>query len=263
MKGENHPTLKLVRVAVGKMTPAEQAQAFTFTNAITHYIELDTRLKQQRQVIAAYPALQEGRASLQIPAQHWWWDLGQESAPSLIPAVSAYEQILRQVQTRVEQKEIPTAILLDLLIARDTLQVSLDQSKSLQREQIAKIIALDENLKGLGICIARNRDLEAWKHYLYPQAHHWWWDFTNPIPLLHQTIERYASSLQAVEQTNTPSSEQLLELLQARDGVEQARQGQDPLPAEESGIKPGFGESVRATRTTRSSRSRVSKGFRS
>ena len=84
----------------------------------------------------------------------------------------------------------------------------------------------------MGLAISYDRKLEDWKENLKPPESHWWWEFTNPLPLLLQTIDRYEQAINAVDAIAKPQSEQLLEMLQARDAVERAKLGQNPLPTE-------------------------------
>ncbi|MEC4893581.1 MAG: tetratricopeptide repeat protein [Oscillatoria sp. PMC 1051.18] len=199
-------------------------------NAIAKLIELDIRLKAQSDKLAEYENLAEWQENLNIPAHHWWWNLNNSQNSLLKQAFNAYQNALSKVKQYSDR--IPTEKLLDILLSRDRLEEILNEQKP-ERSKIAEIITLDEQLKALGVALTRDRRLEDWKHHLKPPNSSWWWDFTNPLPLLRQTIEQYEKAIATVETNQPPECPQLLEMLQARDAVEKAKKGNNVLPIED------------------------------
>ncbi|MEC4989186.1 MAG: tetratricopeptide repeat protein [Oscillatoria sp. PMC 1068.18] len=204
---------------------------------IAKLIELDLRLKAQADKLAGYENLTAWKENLNLPETHWWWNLNNSQNLLLKQALNAYQRALTKVRENPEQ--IPTEKLLDVLLSRDRLEAILAQQTP-ERSKIAAIILLDEQLKDLGVALTRfrhkqhsYRQLEDWKHHLKPPSSAWWWDFTNPLPLLRQTIEQYENAIATVESNQPPECPQLLEMLQARDAVEKAKQGNHVLPIED------------------------------
>ncbi|AFY38365.1 hypothetical protein Lepto7376_2065 [[Leptolyngbya] sp. PCC 7376] len=187
----------------------------------------DKALKNQRAAIAQCEDLSQWRQTLDIPAQYWWWFLENYADHSLEEAIENY-----RVSIVTAQANSTTNTLLEVLTSRDQIEQALGKIRRKPKQAIAEIIDLDEQLKTLGLAISYDRKLEDWKENLKPPESHWWWEFTNPLPLLLQTIDRYEQAINAVDATANPQSEQLLEMLQARDSVERAKLGQNPLPTE-------------------------------
>lgn len=206
----------------------KQDETMPMTGAwLTRLVMADKTLKQQREAIAQCVDLEQWRQTLNIPTDYWWWYLEHYIDDSLTTRLDHYQQAIATAQANPTTEQ-----LLEVLTCRDQIEVTLTQTPHKSKTAIAQIIEQDEQLKRLGIAISRDRKLEDWKDNLKPPSSHWWWDFTNPLPLLIQTIERYEDAINAVEAIAHPHSEQLLEMLQARDAVERAKVGQNPLPTE-------------------------------
>ncbi len=205
----------LARDAVEK-TRASQKQPPP--DRIAQLFELDSRLKALSFVIVADDTLEEWKKSLSVSPQNWWWGLT-DSDPLPYQAIARYEKALIEL----ENPPSPTTEeLLEVLLARDTVEKAQSGQKQPPPGRIAKIIHLDNRLKAQAQAFAADDTLDEWKNSLKPPQQNWWWGFTKPIPLPNQAIERYDAALKEVERANHPSAEQLLEALLARDGVENA-----------------------------------------
>ncbi|MBP0020657.1 MAG: tetratricopeptide repeat protein [Cyanobacteria bacterium SBLK] len=117
------------------------------------------------------------------------------------------------------------------LIARDSVEKKRQMDQAPAGATYAKLIGLDERLKAQAPYIVRDDKLEEWKASVNPTPAQWWWNLSDLEPLLNKAIARYETALNALQtSTEADKSEQVLEVLLARDAVEEARKGQKQLP---------------------------------
>lgn len=206
--------------------------------SIAKLIELDSRLKEQRQAIATAQDnnfrenLSKSKESLNIPPTNWWWDLAkQEQEPQLKQAIKQYEQA---IETLEGTSELNSELLLKVLLARDAIEQIRKEEKNTQPAEIDRIIELDTRLwqqeTKEKASVKEEEQVDKWKVYYNPPPSHWWWHITTETPYFIQCVERYKNALKEVTNEPNPSPLQTLKLLKARDTLEKALKNQPSLP---------------------------------
>ncbi|MCJ8279283.1 MAG: hypothetical protein MJK14_04940 [Rivularia sp. ALOHA_DT_140] len=183
-------------------------------------IKLDEHLKALADVIDKEGKLEDWKKSLAKTTQDWWWELS-NLEPQPAQAVQRYENALNALES---PETISSEELLEVLIARDAIEKAWDKQQQQPRHLTAKLVGLDKRLKAQAKVFANNDIVDEWKNNLKPPEKHWWWSFTRPTPLPNQALQRYSKAIHLIENNNPPTSEQLLEALLSRDGVEEAIQ---------------------------------------
>lgn len=183
-------------------------------------IKLDERLKELAEVINQEGKLEDWKKSLAKTTQDWWWELS-DIEPKPHRAIQRYETALNSLES---QDTASSEELLEVLIARDAVEKAWDKQQEQPRNLTTKLVSLDKRLKAQAKIFANNDIVDEWKNNFKPSEKHWWWSFTRPTPLPYQALERYDKAIYLIESNNPPSSDQLLEALLARDGVEEAIQ---------------------------------------
>lgn len=159
-------------------------------------IALDKRLKAQTPFIAKDDRLEEWKVSVNPTPNQWWWELT-DPEPLLNQAISRYEIALGTLKTE-ENPTTPEQVL-EVLLARDAVEEARKTQKQPPKSSIAKLVRLDQILKGLSQTIASYDTIAEWKASLNPPQTSWWWEFTNPVPLPNQALNRYEKALSQLE----------------------------------------------------------------
>ncbi len=184
--------------------------------SIAKLIELDRRLKAQRQAIATQPELSEWKQNLNIPSTNWWWDLAQLE-PELNQALQEYEQAIVELE---KAPEPDSNLLFIMLSARDVVEECCRKEKKLSPDSIEKISQLDKRLKKQDKAIAKDESLDERKNIL--NKHTWWWQLTDPEAIPNKAVDNYEKALLTLESaTPNPTSEYIRDVLLSRDEVEQ------------------------------------------
>ncbi len=182
-------------------------------------IDLDERLRSLADIITQLVKLEDWKKSLSKTTPNmWWWELS-NIEPIPVQAVERYEKAL----VALELPPKPTSEeLLEVLLGRDAVEKAWIKQQQPPRYLTAKIIELDKRLKAQSQAFANDDIVDEWKNNLKPPEMNWWWSFTRSVPLPNEAIARYEKTINVVESNKPPASEQLLEALLARDGVEEA-----------------------------------------
>lgn len=193
-------------------------------------IDLDERLRKLADVISQLVKLDDWKQSLSKTTPNtWWWDLS-DIEPLPIQAVERYKKAL----FALEMPPGPNSEeLLEVLLARDAIEKAWAKQQQPPRHLTAKIIELDKRLKAQSWAFANDDIVDEWKNNLKPPEMNWWWSFTRSVPLPNEAIARYEKTVQVIETSKPPTSEQLLDTLLARDGIEEAVEGayrDKPIP---------------------------------
>ncbi|BAZ39006.1 tetratricopeptide TPR_2 [Calothrix sp. NIES-4101] len=185
-------------------------------------IDLDERLRSLADVINRDGKLEYWKKSLsKITPNTWWWELS-DIEPIPTQAVERYEKALFALESPPKPS---SEELLEVLLARDAVEKAWTKQQQPPRHLTAKIIELDKRLKAQSQAFANDDIVDEWKNNLKPPEMNWWWSFTRSIPLPNEAIARYEKTIQVIDNSKPPSSEQLLDTLLARDGVEEAVEG--------------------------------------
>ncbi|MEM9539593.1 MAG: tetratricopeptide repeat protein [Cyanobacteria bacterium P01_E01_bin.42] len=144
-------------------------------------------------------------------------------------AIAAYETALIALESASPDPAFEQIVA--ALIARDGVEKKRQIDQAPVGATYAKLIGLDERLKAQAPHITGDDKLEEWKASVNATPAQWWWNLSDREPLLNQAIARYETALDALKaSTEEDKSEQVLEVLLARDAVEEARKGQKQLP---------------------------------
>ncbi|MBD2454089.1 hypothetical protein H6G80_08350 [Nostoc sp. FACHB-87] len=182
-------------------------------------IDLDESLRSLADVITKDGKLEYWKISLSKTTPNtWWWELS-DTEPLPAQAIQRYAAALEEMESP------PTATseeLLEVLLARDAVEKAWNKQQQPPRHLTEKIIELDKRLKAQSWSFANDDIVDEWKNNLKPPEMSWWWSFTRSVPLPNEAIARYEKTVEIVATSKPPSSDQLLETLLARDGVEEA-----------------------------------------
>ncbi|MGK7927874.1 MAG: hypothetical protein AB4290_21995, partial [Spirulina sp.] len=144
-------------------------------------------------------------------------------------AIANYETALIALEGASPQPSFEQIVA--TLIARDGVEKKRQIDQAPAGETYAKLISLDERLKAQAESIVRDDKLEEWKTSVNALPAQWWWNLNDLEPLLNKAIARYESALTALQTSSeSDKSPQVLEVLLARDAVEEARKGQKQPP---------------------------------
>lgn len=90
-----------------------------------------------------------------------------------------FDTVLTTLEETVDNSS--SEIILSVLIARDAIQVSLNDVSQIPQDKIIKIIELDRRLKKQANTITETGELEDWRTTLHPPKEHWWWFMKPPV----------------------------------------------------------------------------------
>lgn len=135
-------------------------------------------------------------------------------------AIAAYEKALVALESASPDPSFEQIVA--ALIARDGVEKKRQMDQAPAGETYAKLIRLDDRLKEQRENILRDGNLEEWKTSVNALPAQWWWNLNDLDPLFDKAIARYERALGAIKETNTPSEEEFLNVLLARDEVEDA-----------------------------------------
>ena len=155
-------------------------------------IELDYRLKKQSKAIIINYDLSELRSSFSPSKNNWWWYLEQLDV-NTNETISRYKKLLIQLADlleKVKQRslgQLPSQVILDILLVRDLLQQNLTEQSPTTKE-MNRVRGLDRKFKTLLKTLPKNsnssqrssllREWENWRDIYQPNNNHWWW-FSN------------------------------------------------------------------------------------
>jgi tetratricopeptide (TPR) repeat protein len=94
-------------------------------------------------------------------------------------ALNHFDTVLTTLEETVDNSS--SEIILSVLIARDAIQVSLNDVSQIPQDKIIKIIELDRRLKKQANTITETGELEDWRTTLHPPKEHWWWFMKPPV----------------------------------------------------------------------------------
>ncbi|MBP0020660.1 MAG: hypothetical protein J7647_24280 [Cyanobacteria bacterium SBLK] len=135
-------------------------------------------------------------------------------------AIAAYETAL--VALEEGAPEPADEQIIAALIARDGVEKKRQMDQAPAGATYAKLIGLDQRLKAQQENINRIGNLEEWKASVNPTPAQWWWNLNDLDPLLDKAIDRYYRALASIANNSAPTEKELLEVLLARDEVEDA-----------------------------------------
>ncbi|BBD60226.1 TPR repeat-containing protein [Nostoc sp. HK-01] len=182
-------------------------------------IDLDEKLRSLSDVITRDGKLEYWKKSLsKTTSNTWWWELS-NIEPLPAQAIKRYQEALDEMEA---PPKAASEELLEVLLARDAVEKAWTKQQQPPRHLTEKIIALDKRLKAQSWSFANDDIVDEWKNNLKPPEMNWWWSFTRSVPLPNEAIARYEKTIDVIESSKPPSSDQLLEALLARDGVEEA-----------------------------------------
>lgn len=180
-------------------------------------IDLDEKLRSLSDVITRDGKLEYWKKSLsKTTSNTWWWELS-NIEPLPAQAIKRYQEALDEMEA---PPKAASEELLEVLLARDAVEKAWTKQQQPPRHLTEKIIALDKRLKAQSWSFANDDIVDEWKNNLKPPEMNWWWSFTRSVPLPNEAIARYEKTIDVIESSKPPSSDQLLEALLARDGVE-------------------------------------------
>jgi len=188
---------------------------------------LDKRLRGLAESLNEDDELTEWKDSVNAAPNMWWWHLKYPLIQSPSKANNRYQQAIYQLESSLPNPSSNEII--EVLLARDAVEES--RNNQPLPENVAKtVIKLDERLKVLAAVIDKEGKLEDWKKSLAKTTQDWWWELSSIEPQPAQAVQRYENALNALESPDTVSSEELLEVLIARDAVEKAWDKQQQQP---------------------------------
>ncbi|NES80644.1 MAG: tetratricopeptide repeat protein [Moorea sp. SIO2B7] len=88
-------------------------------------------------------------------------------------ALEGYDKalsVIEQIKSKSSEQQV-----LEVLVARDTVEIALTAETQPNIESIANLLALDERLKNQTEAIATSGKLEKWRESLHPPESAWWW----------------------------------------------------------------------------------------
>ena len=188
---------------------------------------LDERLRGQAKLLSEGDEITKWKDSVNAAPNMWWWHLKYPLIQSPSEAAQRYKQAISELKAALPNPNNDKII--EVLLARDAVEES--RNNQPLPEKVAKtVIKLDEQLKSLADVIDGEGKLEDWKKSLAKTTQDWWWELGDIEPQPAQAIKRYENALDALESPETVSSEELLEVLIARDAIEKAWDKQQQQP---------------------------------
>ncbi|MFN5857575.1 MAG: tetratricopeptide repeat protein [Pseudanabaenaceae cyanobacterium] len=89
--------------------------------------------------------------------------------------IANYAECLKALDIENPSEKFTLKLGLDILIARDALQVEMEKSSYLPSEMMMKISPLDQQLYTRRDLVLSKVDLEQWRLTANPSPDHWWW----------------------------------------------------------------------------------------